>query len=241
MLDFLFKKDTVPVKELTKPFQLNELELISLHIPKTAGTSFYQILQDQYGKEAVKRIDIVGGRLEVNQQELVNPKTLAHCRVIHGHFRMDDLKTWFEADWSAAQLITWLREPSERVISNYYYLAGVLDQCVDKTRFPNLLPKMQRTLIEYARYEKARNRMTGFLRGLTVDDFDFMGLTNNFNKDVKRLADQLGWEKEVSLYHHNETRKKDRQIPAEVLEEIKTLNREDYNLYDRAKAKTSAQ
>ncbi|WP_421947534.1 hypothetical protein [Phaeodactylibacter xiamenensis] len=35
----------------------NQLELLSFHIPKSAGTSFRNMLRDVYGAEAVLRFD----------------------------------------------------------------------------------------------------------------------------------------------------------------------------------------
>ncbi len=49
--------------------QAPHLELISLHIPKTAGTSFRSNLVNVYGKKAVARFDILKGKIWLDEKE----------------------------------------------------------------------------------------------------------------------------------------------------------------------------
>ena len=107
----------------------SDIEIISIHIPKTAGTSFRNILKAVYSKEQVVRIDISlpSEKTSFPSTSHPPPKHLPRgCRVIHGHFRYRDLAEFYKLN-SDIPIITWVRDPVERVISNYYYLRQVLE------------------------------------------------------------------------------------------------------------------
>ncbi len=53
----------------------NNIELVSLHIPKTAGTSFRYILKEQFKKKDVARLDIYpSGAIMLNEKEFDSEK-----------------------------------------------------------------------------------------------------------------------------------------------------------------------
>jgi hypothetical protein len=132
-----------------------------------------------------------------------------------------------------AKWITWLREPSDRVLSNYFYLSERLREELDEEkRGLNILAKMQRTLIEFARDEINRNRMSKFLHGADLSRFDFIGLQEQYDSDLKHLAQILNWP-EYPVFRHNVTRSRPTVDP-DVLSEIRELNRNDYELYEEA-------
>lgn len=211
------------------------LRLISVHIPKTAGTSFRNTLRQVYGAQEVIRLDIGLVRQETRINELIyeDPGLPAGTSVIHGHFSYPLLTGRFAID-PAVPVITWLRDPVDRVISNYYYLARRLEEELDEEgKGLNILKKMQRSLIEYARYEPARNRMTRFLEGLQLEDLRFVGLVEHYDEDLKRLSGLLAWP-EYPVFSHNKTERDTTLVSAAEIEEIRRLNAEDIMLYDRA-------
>ncbi|MFT6020599.1 MAG: hypothetical protein ACI9CQ_003405, partial [Saprospiraceae bacterium] len=87
------------------------LDLISIHIPKTGGTSFYQILQQVYGEElsiSYRRKDYN----EVIQRGLDLAKTInEEIKIFHGHLCYEELRTIHQN--SNAKVICWLRDPVE--------------------------------------------------------------------------------------------------------------------------------
>ena len=149
-------------------FKSKTPDVISLHIPKTAGTSFRNILKSIYSEKDVVRFDI-NERNEVRLNEnLYTGKSLPSAKVIHGHFVCETLYDNFQIPDNVL-LITWLRDPVARVISNYFYLEKRLKELLEeKKNNLNILSKMQRTLIEYARAEVNRNRQSKFLKGKNV-------------------------------------------------------------------------
>ncbi len=211
-----------------------KLELISLHIPKTAGTSFRNILKEVYGEKGVVRFDINNKGVVRLNQELYTNKKLPAAKVIHGHFAYDDLKTLFDIP-TEIQKITWLRNPVERVISNYFYLESRLKTLLNEEQNNlNILSKMQRSLLEYARDDINRNRQSRFLSGITLEEFDFVGIQEDFESDLTEIASTLNWKSLPNIVHQNKTPLIKNSIDSETKKEIEWLNQDDMELYKMA-------
>lgn len=209
-------------------------ELLSLHIPKTAGVSFKYILQSVYGKKSVARFDIKRAGVEVNSKAY-HSNQLPNVQVLHGHFIYEDLISTFEIPKDIKK-VTWLRHPVKRVISNYYYLESHLNKLIGKkNERQNLLKRMQKTLLEFSRIESNRNRQSKFLKSIELDEFDFVGITENFEKDLGKLAEILNWHTIPKTVHRNKTKsgEKPDNFDLEVLQEIAELNRMDMDLYEK--------
>ena len=209
----------------------NSVELVSLHIPKTAGTSFRNILKDVYGSGSVARLDI-RRNIELNSKPLKSKKIKPGIRVLHGHFNYQKFMESFDIA-EGTPVITWLREPAERVISNYFYLDKILRKELNEEKKDlNILAKMEKTLLEYAATEANRNRMSKFLDGISPEEFYFIGLTEHYEDDLAQLAKRLNW-KSYSLHKHNITGRKP-GLDEESLQKIRELNHDDYELYEHA-------
>jgi len=76
-------------------------ELSSVHIPKTAGTSFGAALLDWYGRQL--SVDYGGLKSRPGKTKLA----------VHSQFPAEKR----EAD----RVITWLRDPAARIVSMYYF------------------------------------------------------------------------------------------------------------------------
>jgi hypothetical protein len=210
-------------------------ELISIHIPKTAGTSFRNILKSVYGDREVVRFDIsMRGVVRLNEKPYAE-KQLPSAKVIHGHFSYEALKGRYGLP-EGCPVITWLRDPVQRVASNYYYLESRLVDILQEEKHDlHILEKMQRTLPEFARAEINRNRMAKFLNGIDLRDLTFIGIQEQFETDLPLLAAKLKWPKVPEVLYHNVTSEKEvRQIPYDVAEEIRALNAEDVKLFEEA-------
>jgi hypothetical protein len=214
-------------------FQKPKIDLISIHIPKTAGTSFRNILKGVYGEKAVARVDIPLAVEAASHERRAAPSLGRGIRVLHGHFRYHDLAEHYRLDHDIP-VITWLRDPVERVISNYFYLQKILrDILREEKRNTAILNKMEKSLLEYARAEIARNRMSKFLDGKQLRDFLFVGIVEYFPQDLTRLSALLGWKKARAL-EQNSSREQKTSVSDEVRAEILKLNERDADLYKEA-------
>jgi len=209
-------------------------ELISLHIPKTAGTSFRNILKSVYGEREVGWLDMeTNGVVRLNEV-VYNKNKLPDLKVIHGHFIYDDLLQRFELK-SNYKIITWVRDPVNRVISNFYYLESRLKELLDEEKNNlNIISKLQRTLMEYARADINRNRQSKFLAGSKPEDFDFIGVYEFFDQELDRLSSVLNWNSIPEILYYNKTNGSIISHSDEIIDEIRDLNLEDVKLYDEA-------
>ena len=94
------------------------IELISVHIPKTAGTAFRHVLTDVYGLNGVLG-DYPPDSI-YHPERAIDPQ----INVIHGHFTPSKYQGYFPQ----AKRIVWLRHPLFRLISEYFFAKTINDR-----------------------------------------------------------------------------------------------------------------
>lgn len=206
-------------------------EIISIHIPKTAGRSFLSILRSVYGNEHVRHYDRKNYNDKINAVKYFLSELDNKDKIIHGHFNYSDVKSLHEK--TNSKIITWLRNPVERVISNYgFFKKRIFESTNDK----ELERRKDETLIEYAFLENSRNRMSKFMSGIDLKDYFFVGITEHFNDDIQILSKQLSWSKiDIPRINDNsEFKSKLPQVSSEEKRKIEELNKEDMELYFKA-------
>lgn len=219
----------------TKAKIINNIELISIHIPKTAGRSFYEVLKFVYADKLdtrTKRKDYFpSSQIRNNFINLQKGTT-----VIHGHLKFEEISDKIGTD---TKLITWMREPIERVISSYYYYMYRIS--VGKIN-PNEIHFRSLSLMEYARLKSASNTMSRFLKGSELESFYFVGDFHNFQKGIESLGKLLNWPKNLPDIFENKTadldiyntcKTKPHEITTTMKNEIGELNQEDIYLYNK--------
>ncbi len=211
------------------------MNLISVHIPKTAGTSFRLILEDVYKKETVfQDYKEREGNVLTEYEDLDKPRTpivdiLTGHRVVHGHFATRK----YAGIFPEAKRVTWLRNPVSQIVSYYYYLntRPLSDQSEPIIKLAHSL-----SLLDFARLPQMRNQYTRFyLRGYALDAYFFVGITEHFATDVADLATLLGWGP-VQLQHVNRTTHAGyhKTLDLAVMEQIHLLNLADMAAYTQA-------
>jgi hypothetical protein len=150
--------------------------LISVHIPKCGGMSFQHVLRDLYGKRRLwLNYGTIFDQEDARQRAALVP---AGVRCLHGHFLSDA----FDAIAPEAELVTWLRHPVERVISNYYHLLRQPDPrngCCQELWARGL------RLEQFAALPLMRNEMTRYLAGKPDFAFAFIGVTERFTESLR--------------------------------------------------------
>jgi len=211
------------------------VELISIHIPKTGGRSFYHILEQVYGEEVsisyerkdYKAVMAEYGRFEESIAESI--------RAVHGHLYYREVQPLHQQ--SGAKVICWLRDPVERVVSNYHYFINRLKNRMEAGA--GEVPDAHRTeesLLEYADRRDTRNRMSKFLKGIKLEDLHFIGFLEHYERDLHRLQELMGW-KEVNIPHLNQGKRPEREpLDRDSIKKLRRWNRRDIKLYEKAKA-----
>ena len=146
-----------------------KFELVSIHVPKVAGSSFWYSLRYKYGyaqplRFLCKKIGICQPiiRLDVDDDGTVNidgKRSSLKCiprrvKVLHGHFSYQFYKNNFKKT-KDAKLVTWVREPIERLMSNYLYFRKIITASIQHEHTRKFAyPLMEKSFMEYAREKK---------------------------------------------------------------------------------------
>ena len=199
--------------------------ILSVHIPKTGGVSVRNVLKEQYGPGFVLhywQITDAWGR--------VLPEVPESAQCVHGHFQTDQLTGKFPD----AKLITWVRDPVERVVSSYCHRLRDPDPqhpvCQE-------LHARKLSLVEYAALPMVRNEMTHFFGSKQPQDFSFIGLMEHFEASLDCMNKVLGCPgAQVRRDNVNPEKKSENyELDPSIRYEIEQLNESDVSLYARCR------
>ncbi len=174
-------------------------KVVFLHLPKTAGTSFVNFLNDQY-----KPAEIV---LKYNE-ELSSQDFIGRHKVLVGHLPWNqihvDVVDYQVDGW---KFISFLRDPVERSISSYLAVkySESQEHCEKFKSWENSFEGFLNAPHSY-------NWQCQFFSGLKLNPMaftnpemllekavanisimDFVGRTENFNEDLKYLCETYNW------------------------------------------------
>ncbi len=207
------------------------VELIFLHLPKTGGSSFLEVLKFAYGEEQVRHferdecLDLKKRGQKIS--EVIGPE----IKVIHGHIRFSEIKDIYKKQ--KPKLITFLREPIARVVSNYYWWKNSLK---DKPSHP-VYHRRHDSLSTYVESKITQNKMSYFLKGSSLKDFSYLGFLHTFEEDVAQIAQIFDWpvapkfhEKKASSF----LTKPREPLSDALVKKLRKLNRKDIALYEKA-------
>ncbi|NET42657.1 glycosyltransferase [Okeania sp. SIO2B3] len=201
------------------PSQTPQVELISVHVPKAAGTAFRQVLLQVYGTQGV--LTDKTNMFEDNMPATIHWQT----KVIEGHFRAGKYDKLFPD----TKRITWLREPIHRLISDY---------CFRHISNPTKDYLNKQDLLKFAQINS--NLMAYCVNGKSLDYFDFVGITEYFEEDLLALKNLLGWSDYQVIYQNRNPYPEYLDFQKEVLsdkklmDELASANSQDMELYAAA-------
>lgn len=164
--------------------------LISVHLPKTAGTSFIRSLQSHFGASLLRDYDdlpLNTPQYERNKAALLSGAHIiesgdfSNIDCIHGHFL--PLKYLLLGIKKDLKFITWLRDPVERVLSHYYFWKN---NCAPAPthRLHQKMVDEDWSVEKFCLSPETQNIYGLFLWGFPIEYFDFIGITENYSEDL---------------------------------------------------------
>ena len=179
---FLNRLFSIPGSNLT--VRLKTHMIISVHLRKCAGSSFRKGLVQQYKNRLLLDYgDEMGSSWPSSIKKRKASAVFAKKRaqkiskdfdIIHGHFypeKYDFLR-------SNSQYITFMRDPVQRVLSNYFYLKRKIDR-----KHPDALIVNQLgfSLEEFANHPDNKNVQAHCLQTQDLKEYQFVGITEYYN------------------------------------------------------------
>lgn len=213
--------------------------IISVHLPKTAGSSFKASLDKHFGHKLMldyADLPINTPVLQRNRNVLISSlanseRAFDETDCIHGHFM--PAKYLLLNTIKPLKFVTWMRHPVERVISHYYFW--------QRRYWPEAPPLHRRiveekwTLEEFCLSDEMRNLYTQFLWGFPVQNFDFIGITECYDSDFKYFSHHF-LNKHMNPFktNINENRKGNYPISKSFRKQIEICHDIDMDLYHYA-------
>ncbi|MCS6891290.1 MAG: sulfotransferase family 2 domain-containing protein [Rhodovarius sp.] len=173
--------------------------LISIHIPKTAGTLLGYILDHGLGRRVLWDYSDDYSAAENIQPELADHLDFIKIwfRGIHGHF--------FYSKWAAvfpdAKFITCLRHPVDRIISQYKHdLADALSGRRSWLHDP--LGRGEMDIVDYVQMSPDIGRaMVNHLRGRDIKEYDFIFLTEDIEQGLEVFCKLFNFHRQDPFEH----------------------------------------
>ncbi|MGK7918632.1 MAG: methyltransferase domain-containing protein [Trichodesmium sp.] len=223
------------MSQINKPYQPEEFKakIISIHVPKTAGTTFKKVLRQVYSTEEIFFDYPHKGNFR--HKMLTNPKP--GVKVIHGHFPSNK----YDVKFPEFRKIIWLRDPIKRLISLYFFWKTW--QILVESDAENLEPLKESSLtfIEFAEKPEMQNLVKSkFVQEQKLTDFYFVGIQEFFSEDLHELKVMLNWSEyeletqNTNPYPEYKLLLKEVLSNQEILNKISAINQEDIEIYREA-------
>ena len=136
--------------------------IISVHIPKTGGVTFREVLKSIYKED-------IFFHYTPWKKDITLPIIPDNIKIIHGHIPA----TKYKHSYPEGKFITWLRNPIEIPISMFYYFKRTPD-------FNNPLCKSlyedKLSVEEFLLSRKNWNTISNYLSGEKINNFSFIGI-----------------------------------------------------------------
>jgi hypothetical protein len=232
--------------------RLGERDLVYfLHIPRTGGTSFFEVLSRRFAPHEVRK---GGDRRKLAEDLRAMPRgELARYRLLSGHH---DVTVTRLLD-RVPHFVTMLREPVARTMSYHRILRRM-------PRHPLHALAMNGTFLDFLRHpdggradaDRQTRQLAGAVDGTPhgrggplsgsallelaeerLGEIAFFGLRERFEESVRLLERTFGWEPAAPVPHVNASGATNHRLALDALEleAAEELNRLDLELYRRAR------
>ncbi|MDT8318412.1 MAG: sulfotransferase domain-containing protein [bacterium] len=236
--------------------------IISVHMPKTAGMSFQAILEEHFGetflrdnvylRDAKSRLTSEYERnLFAIKQSLKNGKygirkwdyertyrrklisylfDKREVNVVHGHLM--PVKYLLLSARQDIKFVTWLRNPVDRVVSNYYYWKKTYKVGRSHALHSRIVEENW-SLEQFCFSPEMRNVYYQYLWGFPKENFDFIGITEFFEEDLNYFSGKyLGGDKlQTTRVNVGESRNGKYDLDPEFRRKLELHHSLDMDLY----------
>lgn len=232
---------------------MNKDLLIFLHIPRTGGTTFKQILRRHFPASRIKELggDIENATERIDQLSEEEKRNLK-CLIGHVPFGVHNIFP------QQATYITFIRNPVDRVRSIYTSLPNfpnhplykeVTRKDLDLKEFlrnvmaSHNLWNLQTKLISGVKesrstcssYNISDTNLLHLAKENLSDHFCFFGLTEKFTESLILLGKKLGWKRLYCLKRSTSPRPRHKSLNDEIVQIIRENDYLDIELYEFAK------
>jgi hypothetical protein len=216
--------------------------IVSIHVTKTAGTSFGAALKREFGDRFMHDDEDWAGyrspeadvRRAANAARMRNRRDelLQRFDVIHGHFVPDKYAGLFPR----TDFVAFFRDPFQQAVSHYEFLRRL-----PPTDHPiaRAFEEARMTIEDFVVWEATKNPQAQLIGGFAVEDFAMVGLTEQFARSVALFNDLFGCRLDCEVSENTNPARADSgyQIGEELRAHIAQHRAEDIDLYHRAQAR----
>lgn len=216
------------------------MTIISVHLPKTAGTSFRATLKSAFGNSYLD--DYSDGGISVSAHErtsaaaaagpLIAKQGLHGISCVHGHFL--PAKYLLLGQARDLTFVTWMREPVARLISHYHYWQESYDETSSAPHHRQVVEEKW-TLEHFCLSERFKNIYAQYFWNFPFERFAFIGISEHYEEDMlefsarfmsTRIAPQR---LNMTKYEGSRTR-----LSEDILQRVRAFHADDMDLYQRA-------
>ncbi|WP_444888134.1 sulfotransferase family 2 domain-containing protein [Microbulbifer sp. JMSA008] len=203
--------------------------IVFVHIPKTAGTSFRQGLDYFFGKKKIcldygvnsaKTSSIVKSWVESERDgwHFANAFNRQGYQLLTGHFH----STKYANIFGVGRMITFLRDPVQRVVSEYNHLVKNSDH--------------EESFQSFYRRPENINRQLRLVGRKSWAEFGFIGFVESYKESLRLLNRKFNIN--IPYLHKNINKNKTVEscmLSIGQIEELNSLNAEELEFYNRAR------
>lgn len=201
---------------------------ISIHVPKTAGTSFLNVLKKNYGsKLKADYLDI----MNLNAVILHNVKTsfkyppkFKKYDIITGHFKASKYTHLNKP------LVAWVRNPVDRAISHYYYWRSLWLK-PNKRNWDDKLSELFESGMDLVQFSEIFSNQMSYFLDVSIEKFKFIGIVENYNTCLQSFGKIFNINIKQSKKLNVGTKHK---VDKDIRKHIALNHKNDFELYYKA-------